>query len=190
VSHVSTFSTAIAIGFGRWRFCFARHGNAELRSAGQPGGGCPPNNSTNLNQTNNLHRRKELMKVNSISRIVLAVVLSISFMATRCSARWIIVALADQVVLTQVAFEHGGAGSQAANRQTAQYRRSACHPEHFGGSEQRPAASAVAIQAVPSQPELGPSSRFTVCSSQLRLTRQSCRGRSAFTFCASARRPW
>jgi len=43
------------------------------------------------------------MKVNSISRIVLAVVLSISFMATRCSARWIIVALADQVVLTQVA---------------------------------------------------------------------------------------
>jgi hypothetical protein len=55
------------------------------------------------------------MKVNSISRIVLAVVLSISFMATRCSARWIIVALADQVVLTQVALNMA---ALVARRQT------------------------------------------------------------------------
>lgn len=43
------------------------------------------------------------MKVNSMSRIMLAVVLSISLIATGCSARWISVALADLPVLTQMA---------------------------------------------------------------------------------------
>ena len=43
------------------------------------------------------------MKTNSISRILLAVVLSISLVATGCSAQWISVALADLPVLTQMA---------------------------------------------------------------------------------------
>ena len=43
------------------------------------------------------------MKANSISRILLAVVLSISLIATGCSAQWISVALADLPVLTQMA---------------------------------------------------------------------------------------
>ena len=41
------------------------------------------------------------MKVNSMSRIVLAVVLNISLIATGCSAQWVSVALADLPVLTQ-----------------------------------------------------------------------------------------
>ena len=43
------------------------------------------------------------MKSNSMSRILLAVVLSISLIATGCSAQWISVALADLPVLTQMA---------------------------------------------------------------------------------------
>ena len=43
------------------------------------------------------------MKSNSMSRIMLAVVLSISLIATGCSAQWISVALADLPVLTQMA---------------------------------------------------------------------------------------
>ena len=43
------------------------------------------------------------MKANSISRILLACVLSISLIATGCSAQWISVALADLPVLTQMA---------------------------------------------------------------------------------------
>lgn len=43
------------------------------------------------------------MKANSISKIVLSVVLSISLAATGCSAQWIRVALADLPVLTQMA---------------------------------------------------------------------------------------
>lgn len=43
------------------------------------------------------------MKLNSISRIGLAVVLSISLIATGCSAQWVSVALADLPVLTQMA---------------------------------------------------------------------------------------
>jgi hypothetical protein len=43
------------------------------------------------------------MKPNSMSRIVLAVVLSISLLATGCSAQWVSVALADLPVLTQMA---------------------------------------------------------------------------------------
>jgi hypothetical protein len=43
------------------------------------------------------------MKVNSISRILLAVVLSVSLFATGCSAQWVSVALADLPVLTQMA---------------------------------------------------------------------------------------
>lgn len=43
------------------------------------------------------------MKLNSMSRIVLAVVLSISLLATGCSAQWVGVALADLPVLTQMA---------------------------------------------------------------------------------------
>jgi len=43
------------------------------------------------------------MRFNSISRIMLAVVLSISVIATGCSAQWISVALADLPVLTQMA---------------------------------------------------------------------------------------
>jgi hypothetical protein len=43
------------------------------------------------------------MKSNSMSRIALAVVLSISLIATGCSAQWISVALADLPVLTQMA---------------------------------------------------------------------------------------
>jgi hypothetical protein len=43
------------------------------------------------------------MKVNSRSRILLAVVLSISLITTACSAQWISVALADLPVLTQMA---------------------------------------------------------------------------------------
>ena len=43
------------------------------------------------------------MKANSMSRILLAVVLSISLIATGCSAQWISVALADLPVLTQMA---------------------------------------------------------------------------------------
>jgi hypothetical protein len=42
------------------------------------------------------------MKVNSMSRILLAVVLSISLIATGCSAQWVSVALADLPVLTQM----------------------------------------------------------------------------------------
>src|SRR5229473_4204546 len=43
------------------------------------------------------------MKVNSIGKIMLAVVLTISLIATGCSAQWISVALADLPVLTQMA---------------------------------------------------------------------------------------
>ncbi|MGH9504662.1 MAG: hypothetical protein ACRD20_17555 [Terriglobales bacterium] len=43
------------------------------------------------------------MKVNSTSRIVLAAILSLSLIATGCSAQWISVALADLPVLTQMA---------------------------------------------------------------------------------------
>jgi hypothetical protein len=43
------------------------------------------------------------MKANSISKIVLCVVLTISLAATGCSAQWISVALADLPVLTQMA---------------------------------------------------------------------------------------
>ena len=43
------------------------------------------------------------MKFNSIGRIILAVVLSISLIATGCSVQWISVAPADLPVLTQMA---------------------------------------------------------------------------------------
>lgn len=43
------------------------------------------------------------MKLRSMSRIMLTVVLSISLVATGCSAQWISVALADLPVLTQMA---------------------------------------------------------------------------------------
>jgi hypothetical protein len=43
------------------------------------------------------------MQMNSMSRIVLAAVLSISLVATGCSTQWISVALADLPVLTQMA---------------------------------------------------------------------------------------
>ena len=43
------------------------------------------------------------MKKNSMSRIVLAAVLSLALVATGCSAQWISVALADLPVLTQMA---------------------------------------------------------------------------------------
>jgi hypothetical protein len=43
------------------------------------------------------------MNLNSMDRIILAVVLSISLIATGCSAQWISVALADLPVLTQMA---------------------------------------------------------------------------------------
>ena len=43
------------------------------------------------------------MKLKSMSRIALAVVLSISLIATGCTAQWISVALADLPVLTQMA---------------------------------------------------------------------------------------
>ena len=43
------------------------------------------------------------MNLNSMGRIILAVVLSISLIATGCSAQWISVALADLPVLTQMA---------------------------------------------------------------------------------------
>lgn len=43
------------------------------------------------------------MKLNSISRTMLAVILSISLIATGCSAQWVSVALADLPVLTQMA---------------------------------------------------------------------------------------
>ena len=43
------------------------------------------------------------MKLNSMRRIMLAVVLSISLIAAGCSAQWISVALADLPVLTQMA---------------------------------------------------------------------------------------
>jgi hypothetical protein len=43
------------------------------------------------------------MKANSMMRVVLAVVLSISLLATGCSAQWISVALADLPVLTEMA---------------------------------------------------------------------------------------
>ena len=47
------------------------------------------------------------MKLNSMSRIMLSVVLSISLIATGCSAQWISVALADLPVLTQMALNIG-----------------------------------------------------------------------------------
>jgi hypothetical protein len=43
------------------------------------------------------------MKINSMSRIVLSVVLSISLITTACSAQWLNVALTDLPVLTQMA---------------------------------------------------------------------------------------
>jgi hypothetical protein len=43
------------------------------------------------------------MKINSMSRIVLTVVLSISLITTACSAQWLSVALTDLPVLTQMA---------------------------------------------------------------------------------------
>lgn len=43
------------------------------------------------------------MNQNSMSRILLAVVLSVSLIATGCSAQWVSVALADLPVLTQMA---------------------------------------------------------------------------------------
>jgi hypothetical protein len=44
------------------------------------------------------------MKSNSMTRIALAFVLSISLIATGCSAQWVSVALADLPVLTQMAW--------------------------------------------------------------------------------------
>jgi hypothetical protein len=46
---------------------------------------------------------KALMKSNSMHRMILALMLSISLIATGCSAQWISVALADLPVLTQMA---------------------------------------------------------------------------------------
>jgi hypothetical protein len=43
------------------------------------------------------------MKLNLMSRIVLAAVLSVSLITTGCSAQWVSVALADLLVLTQMA---------------------------------------------------------------------------------------
>ena len=43
------------------------------------------------------------MKLNLMSRIVLAVVLCVSLITTGCSAQWVSVALADLPVLTQMA---------------------------------------------------------------------------------------
>ncbi len=51
------------------------------------------------------------MKTNSMSRIVLAGVLSISLIATGCSAQWISVALADLPVLTQMALNMAALGA-------------------------------------------------------------------------------
>jgi hypothetical protein len=48
-------------------------------------------------------QEKAFMKLISMSRIVLAFVLSISLIATGCSAQWVSVALADLPVLTQMA---------------------------------------------------------------------------------------
>jgi hypothetical protein len=74
---------------------------AGRRSAGQPGPGCPHV------AWGTLHTGERSMNVNSASRIALAVVLSISLLATGCSAQWISVALADLPVLTQMALNIG-----------------------------------------------------------------------------------
>jgi hypothetical protein len=50
-----------------------------------------------------LEQGEAFMTLNSMSRIMLAVVLSISLIATGCSTQWISVALADLPVLTQMA---------------------------------------------------------------------------------------
>jgi hypothetical protein len=62
------------------------------------------------------------MKLNSMSRIVLAVALSISLIATGCSAQWISVALADLPVLTQMAVS---VAALAATLQTGKQRNPA-----------------------------------------------------------------
>ena len=59
------------------------------------------------------------MKSNSMSRIMLSVVLSISLIATGCSAQWISVALADLPVLTQMALN---LAALAATLQTGKQR--------------------------------------------------------------------
>ncbi len=71
------------------------------------------------------------MKSNSITRIALAFVLSISLIATGCSAQWVSVALADLPVLTQMALNLA-ALVDAAIGKTAESGRSPGNPEHFG----------------------------------------------------------
>jgi hypothetical protein len=72
------------------------------------------------------------MKTNSMSRIVLALVLGISLTATDCSAQWINVALADLPVLRQMALNLTALAATLANRQTDQSSGSACHSERRG----------------------------------------------------------
>ena len=72
------------------------------------------------------------MKANSMSKIVLALVLGISLIATGRSAQWISVALADLPVLTQMALNLTALAATLANRQTDESSRSACYSERRG----------------------------------------------------------
>ncbi len=93
------------------------------------------------------------MKMNSTSRIILAVVLSISLITTGCSAQWISVALADLPVLTQMALNIGALVVNVAIGETVDSGRDLGHPESFVRGQQRPDASAIAIQHVQNQSE-------------------------------------
>ncbi len=94
------------------------------------------------------------MNFNSMSKTVLAFVLSISLVTTGCSAQWIsgtgrfAGAHPDGV-------EHRGFDVDAAVRKATDSRRGSGNSEHFCGSQQRPYTSAGALQFLQSQPEFG-----------------------------------
>ena len=90
----------------------------------------------------------------SKSKTVLAILLSISLLATGCSAQWISIALADLPVLTQMALNIGTIIT-AAVWPADQPGGCRCHPEYLSPSQQGSESAGIALQPIPIQPERG-----------------------------------
>ena len=95
------------------------------------------------------------MKVISTSRIMLAIVLSISLVTTGCGAQWISVALADLPVLTQMALNIGTPGFNVAIGEAVDTGRDLGHSKSFLRRQQGPDSSPVAIQHLQNQSQRG-----------------------------------
>jgi hypothetical protein len=78
------------------------------------------------------------MKSNAMHGMILALVLSISLIATGCSALWISVALVDLPVLTQMALNLAALMATLQSGKQLTPPRGLGDPEHLGGGQQRP----------------------------------------------------